>query len=170
MLRCGLVTEVSLLYLGGNGHADGEGMSLSERTGSILDTVADIKLRVSGRDTSESTEAFEVIERHPALHGEGRVECGAHVAGIEEEAVALRPKGIIGVGDEVLAVKHLDEVGYAEGTAHVPGAGFLHHSVREGTDVVRGSFAERLCGHVCSFRLNSSFVSPIKVPILLKTG
>ena len=49
------------------------------------------------------------------------------MARIEEEAVAGNPGGIVGVGYEILGIKHVDKVGATHGATGMTRFGFLDH-------------------------------------------
>ena len=121
------LTEASLEELGCDGCADGEGVTLAERTGGVLDAAHDVDLRVSWGGGAPLAELLELVHGEFAGEGEDGVEHGGHVARVEEEAVAALPTWVLGVVDEELAEEDVDEVGAAHGSAWVTRVGLLDH-------------------------------------------
>ena len=81
----------------GHGHADGVGDALAERAGGGLDAGGVAELGVTRRAAAPLAERLQVVQRQVvAGEVEHRVEQHARVAGGEDEAVAVRPRGSAG--------------------------------------------------------------------------
>ena len=59
------------------------------------------------------------------------------MAGIQEEAVAGEPCGIVGIGDKETGIKHVYEIGSAHSTTGMTGFGLFHHGGSKDADIVR---------------------------------
>ena len=123
--------------LGCDGCTDGEDVTLSERTGGVLDATGYLKFGVAGCGRTPLTKVGEFVESELADKAELGIEHGCHMSGIEEEAVATDPFWIIGVVLQILRIEDIDEVGSAHRTSRVSGLGFFDSRCSENTNVVR---------------------------------
>ena len=111
-------------------------MSLSERTGSVLDATEQIVLGMAVCGRTPLTELLEFLQTILADEGELSIEHGSHVAGIEEETVASFPVGILRIVNEELAVEGVDEVSTTHSATGVTTLSFFNHCGSKNTDVV----------------------------------
>ena len=102
------------------GHADGRGEALAERTCRRLDAGRVAVFGMAGGEAAELAELADVVERD-AVAGkvEQTVEEHAAVAAGEDEAVAVRPRRILRVVLEVLEPEDRRDVREAHGEAGV---------------------------------------------------
>ena len=120
----------------GDRRADGHGVPLAERAGRVLDAAQDVALGVARRRAVPLPERLEFVGGVVAGQVEDGVEQRRHVAGIQEEAVAVGPRHVVRVVDEEVGEEHVDEVRSAHGAARVAGLRLLHHGRRQDPDVV----------------------------------
>jgi len=102
-------------------------VTLAERSGGVLNPAVRIKFRMARGDAAPLAELLELLDGIFAGEGKYRIEHGRHMARIEEEAVAGNPGGIVGVGYEILGIKHVDKVGATHGATGMTRFGFLDH-------------------------------------------
>ena len=103
-----------------DGASHGHCMALSEGTGCVLDAAFGVKFGVSRGYAAPLAELLEFGSGELACEGKHRIKHWRHVAGVEEEAVACEPCGVVRVGDEKPGIKHIHEVGATHGATRVP--------------------------------------------------
>ena len=140
------VAEACLKEALGDGCADGHGVALAQRAGGVLDAAHHVHFGVAGRGAAPLAELLELVEGELAGECEHGVEHGRHVAGVEEEAVAEGPLRVVGVGYEVLGIKHSGEIGTAHCATGVAGLCFFHHGSCKYADIV-GRTCEKFLIH-----------------------
>jgi hypothetical protein len=96
---------------------------------------------------AEFAQGFELRDREIAGAGHGGVADRHDMAVREEEAVALGPVGLLGAVVEHLEVERGEDVGHAEGSGAVTGAGLDEHVDDVFADLL-GLELELLVGHV----------------------
>ena len=130
-----------------DGRADGHGVPLAERARRVLDAAQDVAFRVARRRAVPLPERLEFPGGVAAGQVEDGIEQGRHVAGIQEEAVAVGPRHVVRVVDEEVGEEHVNEVRSAHGAARVAGFRLFHHRRRQDPDVVgalgRNQFSHR---------------------------
>ena len=130
----------------GDGHADGVGEALAERTGGGLDAGRVPVLGVAGRLAAPLAERLQVVEGQVvAGEVEQGVEQHARVAGGEHEAVAVGPGRVGRVEAQVAREQHVRHGGRAHGHAGMAGVGLLHAVDGQKADGVDAALFEGLC-------------------------
>ena len=79
----------------GQGHADGVGEALAERTGGGLDAAGDAVFRVAGGPRAELAKLFQLIQREIVITGQMQKPVKQHrtMAGRQDEAITVGPIG-----------------------------------------------------------------------------
>jgi len=110
----------------GDGHADGVGEPLTERTGGRLHARCVTDLGMPGGHGMQLPEAFDLLQGQivAAQVQQGIEQHGAVPVG-EHEAIAIRPGGIRGIVLEEVVPQHFGDVRHAHGRAGVAGVGLL---------------------------------------------
>ena len=62
------------------------------------------------------------------------------MAGIEEKAVTLEPRGVGGIEVQIFSVEQIDELGTAHGAAGMAGFCLFHHGGGKDANLIRGRF------------------------------
>ena len=91
------VAQTSLQELSGDGSTHSEAVTLTKRTGCVLDAALNLALGVTGSHRTPLTQVLQIFQRVLADEAELAVEHRSHVTWIEEETVATLPCGILGV-------------------------------------------------------------------------
>jgi hypothetical protein len=120
----------------GHGGADAEDVALPEGARGVFDPMGDVALGMAGRVRAPLPEGGEVVGGIFPSDGQGGVEHRAHVAWIQEEAIAFLPERILRIVDQVLGVQEMCEVGAPHGAAWMTTVGVLRHSRRQPANVV----------------------------------
>ena len=121
------VAEAGLQEALGDGASYGHGMALTEGTRSILHTALHIELGVTGAHTAPLAQLLQLGDGIFPRQRQHAVEHRRHMSGVEEETVTGYPRGVVGVGDEKLRIKHVYEIGTAHGASGMARFGLLHH-------------------------------------------
>ena len=121
----------------GNSSANCERMTLTQRTGSVLDHSLNLTLRVSGCHRPPLTEVLEVLEGKLTRQTELGIEHRCHVAGVKEETIACFPSGVLRIVLKELAKEHIDEICATHSSARVTTLGFLYCCSSQNTNIVR---------------------------------
>ena len=147
LLGEGRVAGVGGQELGGDGGAYGVGVALAERAAGILNATRRVELGVTRGRGAPLAQVGQFVEAVLADEAELAVEHRSHVARIQEEPVAAGPGGVLGIVVQILAVKHIDEVGAAHGAARMSGFGLFDCRCRKDADVVCCvvQYADRIC-------------------------
>ena len=111
-------------------------MSLTKRTGGVLNHPLNLTLGVSGCNRTPLTEVLEVFERELACQTELSVEHRRHVPGVEEETVTRFPTGIVRIVFQELAKEDVDEVCATHSTARVTTLCFFYCCGSQDTNVI----------------------------------
>ena len=119
--------ELGRQALLGDGHADGVGEALAERSGGRLDARREAVLRVARRPRAPLAEVAQLVQRQ-VVAGEmqQRVEQHAGVAGRQDEAVAIGPVGPRRGVAQVARPEHVGHRRHAHRRAGVAAVGLLH--------------------------------------------
>ena len=96
------VASVSSQELGSDGSTNGENVTLTKRTGSVLYATSNLKLWVTCSRRTPLTELCQLFERELADEAELRVEHWSHVTRVEEETVATHPFRVLWVIFQIL--------------------------------------------------------------------
>jgi hypothetical protein len=136
--------EARLGHPGGQGHADGVGEALPQRTRGHLDTGGIPALRVSGGEGAQLPERLDVFQREiEAEQVEQRVEQHRRVAGGEHEAIAERPGGIARIEAQMVVPEQKGRSRQPHRRAQVADPGALHRVDGEAADGVLDLLAQR---------------------------
>ena len=129
----------------GDRHADRVADPLAERTGGHLDAAGQLVLRVAGGLGAELAEALQLLDGQ-AVAGEveERVEQGRGMAAGEDEAVAVRPVGVVRVVPQEARPDQVGERRLAHRRAGVPRLRRLDHVDGEEPDGVDGELVHVL--------------------------
>ena len=130
------LAEAVVHELGRNGSTKRESMSLTERTGGVLYSAAEVALRMPRHCAAPLAKRLQVVKLIEACQRERAVEHRGHVTGVEEEAVAALPCGIERIITKVLRIEHVDEVSATHGSTRVTRFCFFYCCRRENTDIV----------------------------------
>ena len=95
-----------------------------------------IEFGMAGAGRAPLAELLDVLDREFALERQRTVEHGAHVSGVQVEAVAAGPCRVFRVIDKILTEEHVDEVSTTHGTTRVAGVSLLYHRGSQNTNVV----------------------------------
>ena len=107
--------------------AESHRMTLSQRTRSILDSPFQVTLGMTRGRAAPLAEILELVERKIAGQRQHRIEHRRHVARIEEETVAQRIGGIVGIVFQELGIEDVDKVGTAHRSSGMARLRFLYH-------------------------------------------
>src|SRR5262249_57167161 len=138
---------------------DAGGDCLSERAGSSLDTRNPVVLRMTGSLAIQLSEVAYVVERNGWLAnrfvlGIHRLDAGemkgapqehGGMAVRQDEAIAIRPNGILWIEPQHAVPDGIDKWRKRHGSTRVSGFGLLHGVNRQGADRVDAQLIE-LCG------------------------
>ena len=117
----------------------GVGVTLTERTRRVFDTVYEVYFGVTRCGATPLTELLQIFESILTCQCQLGVEHRRHVSGIQIEAVATLPEGVIGVVLEKLAIEYVDKVSTAHSTTRVTRLRFFYHRCSQNSDIVRCS-------------------------------
>ena len=128
-------------------HADRGREPLAERAGGRLDAERVAVFRMAGGLRAELPEALDLVDRHVRVAGqvEQPIEQHRPVAGREDEAVAVRPVGGLGIELEELREQDRRDVGHAHRHARMTGLRLLDRVDGQEADRV-GQLVVRDCG------------------------
>ncbi len=152
---CRMIDEIAAEQRGevalGDGHADGVGQPLAERSGRGLDAGRVTVFGMAGRERAELAEALDLGDRHRLVAGEieQRVDQHRAMAGRQHEAVAVGPGRIGRVEFEVAREQHGRDVGRAHRQAGMAGLRLLDGVHRQRADGVRHAVVVRARGRSC---------------------
>ena len=131
----------------GDGHADGVGHALAQRTGGRLHARRHAELGMTGRARAPLAEVLQLLEREVvAGQVEERVEEHRGVPGGEHEAVAVRPVGVRRGMVQEPRPQRVRHRRHAHRGAGMAGVGLLDAVDGQGADRVDGEQVELLGG------------------------
>ena len=120
-------TELGLKELLCNGSTGSKRVTLSERTGCVLDATLHVALRMSWSWRIPLAELLQFVECEFALKSKCAVEHRRHVAWIKEETVSAFPFEVVRIPYEEFREQYIDEVSTSHCTTRVAGVSFLYH-------------------------------------------
>jgi hypothetical protein len=130
----------------GDGHTHAIAHPLTERPGRHFHAAGMAVLRMARAAAIQLAEVADIVQRHGRLGGgpplvvellhaaqvQHRVEQHRGVTAGEDEAVAARPAGIVGIVPQPLVVEQVGDGGQGHGGARMPALGRLHRIHRQG--------------------------------------
>ena len=148
-----------------HGHANGGGKPRAQGAGGGFNAFCMAIFRVASRARALLAEIPDVLDGHLRVTGEVQQPVDQHgaVAGGEDEAVTIRPRGLTGIKFQVVTEKHRGDIGHAHRHAGVAGIGCLHGVNRQHPQ--RGRLGEMI--RVAGFQV--SYFHGVS-PVLLHLG
>ncbi len=128
------IAEARLQETLSDGAADSHCVTLPEGPGGILNAAGGIHFRMTGAYRAPLTELLKLFHSVFPCERQHGIKHRRHVTRIKEETVTRNPGRVVGVGDEILGVEHIHEVGAAHGATGMTRLGFLYHACRQYAD------------------------------------
>ena len=121
-----------------------ESMTLTERTGGILNHSLYLALGVTRCYRTPLTKVLQVFEGELTGQAELTIEHRSHMSGVEEETVTRFPTGVLRIVLKELREEYIDEVCATHCAARVTTLGFLYCCCSQDTNVIRCTI-HKLC-------------------------
>ena len=129
---------------GSDGCSHCKRVSLTKRTGGILNHSLDLSLWVSGSYRTPLTEILQILQGELTCQTELTVKHRSHVSRIQEETVTRFPSGIVRIVFKELAKEDVDKICAAHSTTRVTTLCFFYCCGSQDTNVIRCTI-QKLC-------------------------
>ena len=140
-----LVARTRIECLSCDSCTNSKGVTLSERTTSILNTTFKVHFRVTRSGRAPLAERHEFFNRIATDECKLCIKHGRHVSWIQEESVATLPSWAFRVEGQKFAEEDIDKVSTAHGTTRVSRFGTFDHAYGKGANIV-GCEIEKMGG------------------------